>query len=65
MSSGSACSSGRDQASQALLALGLDDRWARSGLRLSLGPWHTSSALAGVADLLESVLPTLPPAACP
>ena len=65
VSSGSACSSGRDQASQALLALGLDDRWARSGLRLSLGPWHTSSALAGVADLLESVLPTLPPAACP
>ena len=63
VSSGSACSSGRDQASPALLALGLDGACARSGLRLSLGPWHTSSSLAGVADLLESVLPTLPPAA--
>jgi len=38
-STGSACSSGKLEPSHVLLALGLDERRAKSGLRLSIGRW--------------------------
>ena len=43
ISSGSACSSGALDPSPVLLALGLDDKTARSGLRISLGPSITQA----------------------
>ena len=52
-SSGSACSSGRSAASAVLLALGYGDAAAGSGLRLSLGPWHTPALLDQFPDALE------------
>lgn len=55
VSTGSACSAGVPQASHVLLAMGLDERVARSTLRFSLG--HTSSE----ADV-DAVLDALPAA---
>jgi cysteine desulfurase len=43
LSAGSACASGAVEPSHVLLAHGLDEEEARSGLRLSLG-WNTSEA---------------------
>ena len=60
MSSGSACSSGKDQANPALVALGYGPRQARSGLRLSVGPWLQSEDFQALPALLESVLRQLP-----
>lgn len=60
VSSGSACSSGKDQANPALVALGYDPRQARSGLRLSVGPWLHSQDFQALPALLESVLRQLP-----
>ena len=62
VSSGSACSSGRSSPSASLLAIGCSAAEARSGLRLSLGPWIDDDALAPLPGLLESLLPTLPAA---
>jgi len=62
VSSGSACSSGRSSPSPALLAIGCSRAEARSGLRLSLGPWIDEGDLDGLPGLLESLLPTLPAA---
>ena len=52
-SSGSACSSSGSAASAVLLALGYGDAAAGSGLRLSLGPWHTPALLDQFPDALE------------
>ena len=60
VSSGSACSSGKDQANPALLALGYGPRQARSGLRLSVGPWLHQRDFQALPALLESVLRQLP-----
>ena len=60
VSSGSACSSGKDQANPALLALGYGPRQARSGLRLSVGPWLHQRDFQALPALLESVLRHLP-----
>ena len=60
VSSGSACSSGNDQANPALVALGYGPRQARSGLRLSVGPWLHPQDLQALPALLESVLRQLP-----
>jgi len=60
VSSGSACSSGSDQANPALLALGYNDRQARSGLRFSVGPWLQPQDFNALPALLESVLCELP-----
>jgi len=60
VSSGSACSSGTDQANPALLALGYNPRQARSGLRFSVGPWLQPQDFIGLPPLLESVLRQLP-----
>jgi cysteine desulfurase len=60
VSSGSACSSGTDQANPALLALGYDPRQSRSGLRFSVGPWVQPEDFIALPPLLESVLRQLP-----
>ena len=60
VSSGSAGSSGTDQANPALLALGYNPRQARSGLRFSVGPWLQPQDFIGLPPLLESVLRQLP-----
>ena len=60
VSSGSACSSGKDQANPALVALGYGPRQARSGLRLSVGPWLHQRDFQALPALLESVLRQLP-----
>ena len=52
-SSGSACSSGRQAPSPVLLAMGYTPKQASSGLRLSLGPWHTPSLLDQLPAALE------------
>ena len=52
-SSGSACSSGRSAASTVLLAMGYSEAAASSGLRLSLGPWHTPELLDQLPPALE------------
>ena len=62
VSSGSACSSGRSSPSASLLAIGCSAAEARSGLRLSLGPWINDDDLAPLPGLLESLLSTLPAA---
>ena len=60
VSSGSACSSGKDQANPALLALGYNPRQARSGLRFSVGPWLHAEDFEALPALLESVMSQLP-----
>jgi cysteine desulfurase len=59
VSSGSACSSGRGAnpyglaPSPILLAMGYGEVEAATGLRLSLGPWHSEPDLEGVPAALE------------
>ena len=59
VSSGSACASGagavgsEEQPSTILLAMGYEATEARSGLRLSLGPWLVPGDLDGVPQALE------------
>ena len=59
VSSGSACSSGRGAnpwgmaPSPILQAMGYPDPIAASGLRISLGPWHTARDLEGVPGAVE------------
>jgi cysteine desulfurase len=62
ISSGSACSSGRDRPSPSLLATGVPKDEASSGIRISLGPWIEDNQLVDLPDLLESQLriPTAP-----
>lgn len=52
VSSGSACSSGAERPSAALLALGLDEAHARRALRLSLGPSTTRDEVAHACAIL-------------
>ena len=56
VSSGSACSSGRERPSAILQAMGYSSAEAGSGLRLSLGPWHDDSLLERFPPALERVL---------
>ncbi|WP_320674678.1 cysteine desulfurase family protein [Prochlorococcus sp. MIT 1341] len=51
-SSGTACSSGNNQSSLVLRAMNIEDRYLRSGLRFSLGPWTTDTEI----DLIPSIL---------
>lgn len=55
VSTGSACTAGIPQPSHVLLAMGADERMARSSLRFSLG-WNSS------ADDVSALLAALPPA---
>ena len=58
ISAGSACSSGQDQPSPSLLACGFSSREARSGIRISLGPWLKPQELDDLPGLLESIVST-------
>jgi cysteine desulfurase len=56
VSSGSACSSGALEPSPVLRALGLDERSARRGLRVSIGPQTSADELQRFTDTLFDVL---------
>jgi cysteine desulfurase len=56
VSAGSACSSGAVEASHVLLAMGLDEQAARTGLRLSLGRNTTRSDCKRAVDVLVKVI---------
>lgn len=58
-SSGSACSSGKEIANSNLLALGLSDAEAASGLRFSFGPWLEPADLDELPALFERCLAEL------
>jgi len=55
VSAGSACSSGSLEPSPVLLAMGRDERDARSGLRVSLGRTTTRDDCTRAVDILEKV----------
>ncbi|MFM8526141.1 MAG: cysteine desulfurase family protein [Cyanobacteriota bacterium] len=56
VSSGSACSSGKDRGSAVLKALGLSEEDASAGLRISLGPWLNEEQLAALPQQLPAAL---------
>ena len=56
ISSGSACSSSRSAASPVLEALGFAARDCGSGIRLSLGDWHTDADLQDVPEALRRAM---------
>jgi cysteine desulfurase len=58
-SSGSACSSGREGSSRTLLALGLNDAEAASGVRISVGPWLEPTDLDPVKSIFKACLAEL------
>ncbi|WP_216843424.1 cysteine desulfurase family protein [Phytoactinopolyspora alkaliphila] len=53
-STGSACHTGRAQASPVLTAMGCDDERSMSALRFSLGRWSTSNDADRAADLIAA-----------
>jgi len=59
VSSGAACSSGKLTASPILLAMGLSDRVAKSGIRLTLGRETTTADIDWTAMVLRQVLERL------
>ena len=61
-SSGSACSSGKVEASHVLAAMGIAPDIARGALRLSLGWSSTADEVAAFASLFENVLRRMRPA---
>ena len=56
VSSGSACSSGKDSDSPVLTSMGLPKALLRSSVRISLGPWITSGDLDEIVDRFRSGL---------
>jgi len=55
VASGSACSSGKRDASHVLLAMGVPDQQARSSLRVSFGPQHTAADADALVDALVRI----------
>ncbi len=60
ISAGSACHSGKVTPSPILLAMGYDDRVARSGIRLTLGRDTTEADIDWTAMVLKQVLERMP-----
>lgn len=58
-SAGAACASGAPETSQVLLAMGMDERRARSALRLTMGVSTTSAAWDRLAEVVPEVLSSL------
>lgn len=58
VSSGSACSSGRDTDSSVLTAMGLPREMRRSSLRLSLGFWNSDDQIESIVERFERALLT-------
>ena len=56
VSSGSACSAGRDQGSRVLRAMGYGEAEAAAGLRISLGPWLDDHNLSQLPHRLTEAL---------
>ena len=56
VSSGSACSSGRNTDSSVLSAMGLPSEMRRSGLRLSLGFWNADHQIETIMERFERAL---------
>ena len=56
VSSGSACSSGKDTGSPVLAAMQIAPSWQGSGLRLSLGSWLTPQHCSAVQDAMDQAL---------
>ena len=52
VASGSACSSGKREASHVLLAMGMSDMQARSSLRISFGPGNTTADADALVEAL-------------
>jgi cysteine desulfurase len=57
--SGSACSTGDPKPSSVLLALGLDDAWARGGLRLTVGRANTQADIDTAATVIANTVRNL------
>lgn len=55
-STGSACSSGKIEPSHVLLAIGLNERQAKSGLRLSIGRWTTKDEIEYVIECMGEIV---------
>ncbi len=55
-SSGSACSSGKNQRSRILKAINTPPEWQYSGLRFSLGPWLEQEDINIVPDILNKAI---------
>ncbi|HZD10707.1 MAG TPA: cysteine desulfurase family protein [Candidatus Binatia bacterium] len=58
-SSGSACSTGNPRPSSVLKAMGLDDSWARGGLRLTVGRQNTDADVDALLEILPRIVSTL------
>ena len=58
-SAGAACASGAPQASAVLLAMGMDERRARSAVRLTMGVATTEPQWARLAEVVPEVLTSL------
>ena len=56
VSSGSACSSGRDTDSSVLSAMRMPKEMRRSGLRLSLGFWNSSNQIGSIVERFERAM---------
>lgn len=56
VSSQSACSSGEEKPSRVLLSMGLSEREATSGIRVSLGPDHTPDEIDRLVAALKRIL---------
>jgi cysteine desulfurase len=54
-STGSACSSGKIEPSHVLLAIGLNERQAKRGLRLSIGRWTTEDEVDYVIECMRGI----------
>lgn len=55
VASGSACSSGKRDASHVLLAMGVSNQQARSSIRVSFGPQHTAEDATALIDALVNI----------
>lgn len=58
-SSGSACKTGNPKPSAVLQALGLDDQWHSSGLRLTVGRQNTLADIDTTLESLANIVPKL------
>ncbi len=62
ISAGSACNSGKLVPSPTLLAMGLSDRQARSGIRFTLGRHTTSADIEWTATVVQQIMERVAPA---
>ena len=59
VSSDSACTASKNQGSKIIKALGYEEKWLNSSIRLSLGPWVDYATLGQVPLTLESLISIL------